>query len=378
MRTRRLLGILFVLAALAASCGDDDGSSGDGAAASDAIPFTSAVVETAEDGTFDVRWKAPDDAGTVAVYAGEDPDAVGRERKVGEGPSAGAVEVADLPDAARWYFELVPEEGESLVVADRSLHLASAPNLRDAGGYRTEDGRWVRMGLLYRSDGLDKLSDEDYQTLLALDMKLVCDLRTKYERDKGPDRLPPGTESVVLDVLADSADQTELITKAITSGDVAQQQALLGDGKAARLLVDGGRALVTTPSAQEAYTTMLDRLSDPASYPTLFHCTAGKDRTGWASALVLSALGVDRETVEADYLRSNDELAERNEATLTAVEKIIDPSLLEPVLGVRREYLAASFEAVADEYGDMDAYLEEALELDDAERAALEKLLLAG
>jgi protein-tyrosine phosphatase len=375
-RPSRFLAALLALvaaASLLAACGSDDADTASAAA----IPFTAATVAT--DGTaFDVQWAAPEGAGTVTVYAGEDPDAVGRARKVGTGDSTDSVRVADLPGAPRWYFELVPEDGEPLVVADRSLHLASMPNLRDIGGYRTADGHWVRMGRLYRSDGLDKLSDADYQALQALDIKLVCDLRTEGERAKGPDRLPAGAEGAVFDVAADAGDATAVITEAITSGDTAKQEELLGDGKGAQLMVDGGRSFVTLASAKTAYTAMFDRFADPASYPALLHCTAGKDRTGWATATVLSALGVPRRTVMADYLLSNDELAAKNDATIQAVSKLIDPSLLEPVLGVRAEYLQASFDAVHDEFGDMAGYLEDGVHVDDADLAALRKQLLAG
>lgn len=140
MRTRGLLGILFVLAVLLASCGSDH--DGGDARAPGGIPFIAASVEAGGAGGFAVTWQAPEDAGAVTVYAGD--DAIARHREVGSGSATDAIEVLDLPDAPRWYVELVPEEGEPLVVADRSLHLASAPNLRDAGGYRTEDGTMPR------------------------------------------------------------------------------------------------------------------------------------------------------------------------------------------------------------------------------------------
>ena len=101
----------------------------------------------------------------MKVYAGTDPTDVGTTDEVGSGKSTGTVHVTGLAAAPRWYFELVPAKGGSLVIADHSLHLASAPNLRDVGGYRTSDGKWVKVGLLYRSDGLDVLTDADLATL---------------------------------------------------------------------------------------------------------------------------------------------------------------------------------------------------------------------
>src|SRR5437763_6611764 len=100
---------------------------------------------------FHVAWAAAPGAGSVRVYAGTDRDAVGRDRLIGSAGASGSLDATGLPASARWYFELVPKHGTSLVVADRFLHLASAPNFRDLGGYRTTDGHWVKMGALFRS-----------------------------------------------------------------------------------------------------------------------------------------------------------------------------------------------------------------------------------
>ena len=141
----------------------------------------------------------------------------------------------------------MPAKGGSLVTADHSLHLASAPNLRDIGGYRTGDGKWVKVGLLYRSDGLDALTDADLATVQALGIKLVCDLRTDGERSSKPDKEIPGSTNEQFNIIGED-ELTAKITSAITSGDKAAQQELLGDGKAERLLVDGGRSIVSGAS----------------------------------------------------------------------------------------------------------------------------------
>jgi protein-tyrosine phosphatase len=369
MRLRRSTVPVLALALLLPACGSD-GDDGP------AIPFTEASV--VQDGTeYTITWAA-EDAGEVAVFAGTDPAAVGRDREVGTGDEEGELVVDDLPDAARWYFELVPEDGEPLVLADRSLHLASAPNFRDVGGYRTEDGRWVRMGLVYRSDGLDELSDEDRAKLHDLGIKLVCDLRTDGERESKPDREIEGARNEQFDVAADSGDLTKVITDAILSGDAAVQEEMLGDGKGEKLMTDGGRDMVSGDTASAAYTLMFDRLADDTALPTVFHCTAGKDRTGWAAAALLTTLGVPRDVVMADYLRSNDELAEETAHTLERVQGLIDEDLIEPVIGVRREYLEASFTELDEAFGGIDGYLADRIDVDDEQRERLEELLLAG
>jgi protein-tyrosine phosphatase len=357
VRTRRFAVLFLVLAlavagtgllapsAVAASDRDDD-----------AIPFTAAEVTRASDGSYEISWSAPKSAGKVEVYAGTDPDEIDDDTPAATGSSTDRVTITGLPAAPRYYFELEPAEGDSLVTADRSLHLASAPNFRDIGGYRTRDGKWVEVGELYRSDGLDALSDADLATVQALGIKLVCDLRTDGERSSKPDKEIPGATNEQINIIGED-ELTAEITSAITSGDKAAQQELLGNGKAERLLVDGGAALVSDPNPLAQYKVFFSRIEDPNNLPTVMHCSAGKDRTGWASAAVLTALGVPKATVMEDYLASNDYLKEKNEKTLAQTGALIDSSLLEPVLTVKKEYLDASFREVKAKYKTFDKYL---------------------
>ncbi len=339
------------------------------------IPFTAATVTQTATG-YDVKWAAPSSAGTVKVYAGTDPIDVGTDNPVGSGKSTGSVAVTGLTAAPRWYFELVPAKGGSLVIADHSLHLASAPNLRDIGGYRTSDGKWVKVGLLYRSDGLDALSDVDLATLEGLGVKLVCDLRTDGERTSKPDREIPGSTNEQINIIGED-ELTAQITAAITGGDRAAQEQLLADGKAEKLLVDGGRSLVSGASPLAQYEVFFSRIEDPDNLPTVMHCSAGKDRTGWASAAVLTALGVPKATVMQDYLASNEYLQAKNEKTMTQTAALIDRSLIEPVLTVKKEYLDASFSEVAAKYKTFDKYLV-AVGVTKADRQQLQQELLAG
>jgi len=262
------------------------------------------------------------------------------------------------------------------VTADHSLHLASVPNFRDLGGYRTRDGRWEKVNELDRSDGLDALSDADTATLQALGIKLVCDLRTDTERSSKPDKEIPGSTNEAINIIGEDPLVAQL-TAAITGGDKAAQEDLLGNGKAEKLLVDGGRNLVsgTIPLAQ--YKVFFSRIEDPDNLPTVMHCSAGKDRTGWASAAILTALGVPKPTVMQDYLVSNDYLQAKNDKTLSQTAALIDRSLLEPVLTVRKAYLDASFGEVKAKYKTFDKYLA-AVGVTKADKQQLQDELLAG
>lgn len=328
------------------------------------IPFTQAEVSSLDGKSFAISWTAPAWAGVVQVWARDTLAPSSAERLVGQGAAAGQVNVAGLPPADRWYFELRPQQGTPLLVADRSLHLASAPNFRDVGGYRTQDGRWVRIGLVFRSDELDRLTDADLAKVARLAPALVVDLRTQAERSKGPDRLPPGAEPMVADVAADAPPSAGGLA-AITSADQADQ-----------FLLTATRGFVTLPSAKTAYSRLFQRI-EAETGPVVYHCSAGKDRTGWATAVLLTALGVSRQTVTADYLASNGYLVEKNRAMFAAMPPGM-AAKLEPVFTVRQADLDAAFDQVSLHYGAFDNYLRKALGLDPAALARLRERLLAG
>jgi protein-tyrosine phosphatase len=351
------------------------------AAPAPAIPFETADVSSRDGQAFVVSWRAPG-VHQVQVFAGNDPTHVGRDRLVAKGPGTGEITVADLPAAPRWYFQLVPDHGEPLVIADRSLHLTTAANFRDAGGYRTADGKWVRMGLVYRSNGIEHLSDGELSEIDRLNLKLVCDLRTAEEIRRGPDRVPQGATEVSADVLADDADLIHNMLAGGTAtpqappnaGTAATPQAPPNPGAGPSLEHRIYRDFVRLSSAQKAYGSLFERLSDPSTLPTVFHCTAGKDRTGWAEAVFLTILGVPRPTVVRDYELTNeylqgDALKSVRQSTnqATAARLRADPAALD-----------AAFDEVTRDYGSFDNYLRHGLHLSEATLSAIRKNFLAG
>jgi protein-tyrosine phosphatase len=338
-----------------------------------AIPFEAAAV-SGDGHTFLVSWHA-DRIQHVRVLAGTVSDNIGHDHFLGEGAGVGQLTVSGLPSAPRWYFELLPDKGEPLVLADRSLHLKTAANFRDAGGYRTADGKWVRMGLVYRSNGIEHLTDEELAQIDRLHIKLVCDLRTAEEMRRGADRVPNGAAEISADVLADDADLIHSViagggAATQTGGAVQQPSSPSGEGLEERIYRD----FVRLPSAQRAYHALFERLADPAQLPTVFHCTAGKDRTGWAQAVFLTILGVPRETIVEDYVLTNEYL--RDDA-LASVRQSMSAGTSSKIVA-NPEALDAAFDQVTREYGSFDRYLHEGLHLTDATLTALRKNFLAG
>lgn len=314
------------------------------------VPFTEATVEQRPDGAYTVSWRAPG-AGAVTVYADGRP--------VAHGAAEQTVTVRDLPAADRQWFRLVPDEGAPLTLADRSLHLEGAPNFRDVGGYRTAGGRWVRMGVLYRSDDLSRLTGADRAKLHRLGLRTDYDLRNSEERGKAPDRVPDGVRYAVADVAGDDIPSP-------TSPE-----------DSVRLMLEGGRGVVALPRARAAYAEVFRAAADPGNHGMLFHCTAGKDRTGWAAAALLTALGVDRATVTRDYLATNTYRAAEVQAAYDRATPEV-AAILKPVLEARTEYLDASFTEITERYGSFDAYLRTGLGLDDGTLDALRAELLTG
>jgi protein-tyrosine phosphatase len=285
--------------------------------------------------------------------------------------------------------------------AGRSLGLEQAANARDLGGYRTADGRTVRTGVALRSDALHRLTDADLDVLTALGLRQVVDLRAMNEvEENGSDRLPglapadaeraeltdtPATAAegpvrlVHLPVFSPDHDIYVSLRDTLASRDADAQHALLGDGNAARIMTAMYRWFVTDPVIRGRFAETVRLLADPDGTPLLFHCTAGKDRTGWTAAIVLTALGVDRTTVYEDYLLTNERSAALIEHILDAFGTrgvMQDPTLMLPIMRADATYLDAAFEAVAEGWADFDDFLSDGLRLDAGTLAALRANLL--
>ncbi|WP_309230955.1 tyrosine-protein phosphatase [Nocardia sp. SYP-A9097] len=259
-----------------------------------------------------------------------------------------------------------------------SLELSTAPNARDIGGIPTQQGGGkIRDGLVYRADALNRLTAADQQALVAAGITEVIDFRSPTERGANPDQLPSSIPAQSLPVYDPNNDFYVFFGKAVQGGPALQQQ-LLGDGKGAQYMRDYYRWMITDATARTQFGTALKEIAN-ASGAVLYHCTAGKDRTGWMTAILMSALNVPKGQIYNNYLASNDNLAAANKATLdglVAKGLVTDPSLFEPVLGVDSSFLDASFDQVQQSFGSFDNFLTQGLGIDSATRDALSAKLL--
>jgi len=248
------------------------------------------------------------------------------------------------------------------------VRLEGHPNFRDMADppVRGASGAAVRRGQLWRSGDL-ATDDADLARLAALGDLVAYDLRSHREASETPDRLPSGWTRVHLPI--DEADGIrDVILARMASGDFTPPP---GD-----LMVDAYQNIVGRWT--DTLAEFMHRLADDQR-PGVVHCTQGKDRTGVAAALVLSAIGVSWQDIEADYLRSNEYRADHNEATMAMVEGALagegaarpDVSWLRALLYVDARYLRAARAAWERRSGSTEQYLTEALRLSPRDRAAL-------
>ncbi|UZN02916.1 tyrosine-protein phosphatase [Cellulomonas sp. S1-8] len=244
-------------------------------------------------------------------------------------------------------------------------------NLRDIGGRAAAGGRTVRRGVAYRSAELRAPAIADDPTIARLGVRTVVDLRTDAERTALPDVLPAGARGLHADVLAltpqaPAADLTEILRHPQEAEAVLVE--LDPSAQMRRTYVD----LVVGDAGRAGYAALLREIVDADSAPVLYHCTAGKDRTGWATTVLLLAAGVDEAGVREEYLAVNPTVHAMYAPLLRQFAAVGgDPGLLVPLLEVREEYLDAALGAVDQHFGSFDAYLTDGLGLTRLEIATL-------
>lgn len=238
------------------------------------------------------------------------------------------------------------------------MKIAGATNFRDLGGHRTATGEHVAPRRLFRADHLGALTAQDMAQIRALGVRRVLDLRGVNERTAAPCALP----EVAVHSLAIEPTIVQKLSDLIAAGH------RLTPGEVMAHMQDTYRGFVrhNTHRFAELFVHLLER-----DDPTVFHCTAGKDRTGFAAALILRSLGVSGEDVMRDYLLTNERLK-----PMEASRHGLAPEVQMVLWRVQPDFLQAALEAVDADYGGMEAYLREGLRLREPERERLRELYL--
>lgn len=258
---------------------------------------------------------------------------------------------------------------------ERIIPLLNTHNFRDLGGYPTVNGQTVKWGKIFRSDKLSQLSDQDQQQLTTLSIQTDIDLRSKEEITAAPDQLPDHIEYLSNPVfqrdVTDSSKSVDGLSNELRSNPLAGRHHMQ----------TVYHNMMTSQHAAHAFHTVFEQLlTVNENQSILFHCTAGKDRTGMSAYLILRALGVSAEIAKKDYLLTNTALKNflnGRQAMLRAAQR---PSTLidnyTALWTADPSYLEAARQVIKEQYGSVENYLRSAVGLTKNDRADLRKLYL--
>lgn len=258
------------------------------------------------------------------------------------------------------FFRLVDANGKEVTVAERKIHFKGTDNTRDLGGYQTQDGRTVRWGKLYRSGDLNGLTQSDWKYWNNVGISTVIDFREPEALQRKPDKLPPKDPPNVRHLAVyDTATTRKEYRRLLQRSDPDEYNT-------EKILIENNELYVRhyTDSFALAVQEVLTQAE-----PLLYHCSAGKDRTGFMSAMLLLILGVPQETIMRDYMASNYYRQKRIKKRANLGPLIgIDPYTSLPLLEVRPVYLETAFRTIKDEYGSLENYIRKGLGISSAEQ----------
>ena len=217
--------------------------------------------------------------GNWELYAGTSFESMNRETPILTGDGSGIFPL-NISASIRIYFELATQK-ENLLLAERHLPMTGGYNFRDLGGFKTKDGRYTKWGKLFRADELSGLTEEDLKYLSSIPITSVIDFRAQNEVKRSPDNLPETVRFTYPIAITPGNLSSEGIQANLLSTNIDTQMKYMN------------RLLVSDPSCVRAFRIFFAIVQNNLSAPLIFHCSAGKDRTGMAAALVLYSLGVD-------------------------------------------------------------------------------------
>lgn len=264
-----------------------------------------------------------------------------------------AIQSADRPlqfklnikNNRRQYFFLKCASGQG-IFSETHINLEGGYNMRDQGGIRNKEGKYLQWGKIFRSDDLFNLTTSDLQFIDNLNIQTIVDFRSTEEIEQAPDLLPNLAKSTVLslkfgDLSAASIDDIVKLNKDEVEDFMYSIYRFL-----------------SSDVAIEQYKTFFNLVQESTDIPLLYHCSAGKDRTGMATALFLAALDVSEEAIYKDYLISNFYLANKYQKPLSVYPH------LESMFIVKEDFLRAGFHEIEKKYQSLPNYLSNILKVD--------------
>lgn len=245
----------------------------------------------------------------------------------------------------------------------RVIPFRRAANFRDHGGYETTDGRTVRWGLLYRSGHLANLTSRDLKRFASLNIHTLIDFRAQLEKERDPNRLPEGHNIRIVPLPMLDSGNTVLVKEV---SDRVKNNDFDGFEPDDVMLETYRRVPI---NYAEQYKQFVRTVIEAEGQPVLWHCTAGKDRTGFASAVMLRLLGIDLETALQDYMLSG-KYVSRNRRMLWTIRLLRGRHVVEkikPLMKVNESWARAAFQTIDETWGNFDAYRRDALGVSDGD-----------
>lgn len=269
--------------------------------------------------------------------------------------------VSDNAIRGRPYFVVKSDDTEDLVVATRTVEVEGVDNFREQGGYLTNTGKTVKWGRFFRGGPLSSLSEieNEKEYIDGLGFNKIFDYRDNGERLNSPDYVPENTELVAIPAFSDMEDKINLTAL----GSMDKVVGRIKTQKNADKIVDGLKSIYAIlPFQNTAYKEMFKALDSEDTSIIFQHCSAGKDRTGIGCALLLLALGVDEETVVADYCLSSVYREKLNEKYISALSSLVNnqPAIncFRRILSVEEGFIKTTFDAILSKYNSYEEFFE--------------------
>ncbi|WP_376740456.1 tyrosine-protein phosphatase [Listeria booriae] len=269
------------------------------------------------------------------------------------------------------FFIIQHPDGTHMVIGERTIPLEGCFNFRDLGGYVNTAGKTVKWGKLYRSSLLTNITEKDKDTLEKLGVSWICDLRSTSEIAAKPTPALAHIKNRHIPIGTAKNESTES-QKIDIPDDHRVYEPLMGESY--RVFVQ----------SKDGFREIFNDIIEKEEVPFLFHCTAGKDRTGVLGALLLKLLDVPENTILADYELTNqyaDNILGEMQGLVNAFsnsEKKIDLENFRPMAEARPAYLEIAFDEMQKEYGSVDAYLEKGIGITPSEKAKFQTMMLEG
>ena len=250
------------------------------------------------------------------------------------------------------------------------LDFEGANNFRDLGGYPAGPGYRIRRGRVFRSDQLGNLTDADQELLAELGIRTVVDFRRRVEREEILDRIDDASVRQLWLPVEEEAADVKGLRRLLEEG-------LVDAAGAHQYLVDANEHFIRRFSG--VFKSYLELLLDEANYPLVFHCSAGKDRAGFAAALTLFVAGADETVVKHDYMATNHCTANWVNGVLEGLSDVmgssVDPEAVKTLMQVRPEFLQKALDTLVEDHGDLQTYLVEALDFGPDKQRRVRELL---